>query len=53
MNDRISVGEERYVFSIESKGTTGEMLKECLLLLKYVRDNNGGGLHYDRRVPNA
>jgi len=45
--DRISVGEERFVLIIEGKeGTTGEALKQCLLLLQDARDQNGGGAVY-------
>ena len=44
MVDRISVGEERFVIINEGKkGTTGEVLKQCLLSLKDARDQNSGG----------
>ena len=45
--DRISVGEERLVIIIEGKkGTTGEVLKQCLLSLREARDQNSGGAVY-------
>jgi len=45
--DRISVTEERFVIIIEGKeSTTGEVLKQCLLALKDVKDVSSGEAVY-------
>ncbi|RPA93688.1 hypothetical protein L873DRAFT_1645810, partial [Choiromyces venosus 120613-1] len=45
--DRIWVTEERLVLIIEGMtGTAEEAMKQCLLSLKDIRDNNGGGEVY-------
>ncbi|KAF8538493.1 hypothetical protein BDD12DRAFT_152826 [Trichophaea hybrida] len=45
--DIISVMEEMFVFVIEAKRSSfGEAMKQCLLTMKDMRDNNGGGRVY-------
>ena len=45
--DLISVAEEKSVLLIEAKRSSlGEALKQCLLSLKDLGDNNGGGEVY-------
>lgn len=45
--DRIAVTEKRYILVIEGKGSSfGEAMKQCLLVMKDMRKNNGGGEVY-------
>ncbi|RPA93683.1 hypothetical protein L873DRAFT_1629731, partial [Choiromyces venosus 120613-1] len=45
--DQVSVRSERFVLFIQGKrSSVGEAMKQCLLSLKYMRDNNGGGKVY-------
>ncbi|KAG0639089.1 hypothetical protein HOY80DRAFT_1001257 [Tuber brumale] len=45
--DRISLREERFVFVIEAKRSSlAQALKQCLLAVKDMGDNNGGGVVY-------
>jgi len=45
--DTITVLEEMFVFVIEARRSSlGEAMKQCLLAMKDVRDNNGGGRVY-------
>ncbi|KAI5839539.1 hypothetical protein DFP73DRAFT_587459 [Morchella snyderi] len=47
MMDLISVTEKRYILVIEGKKRSlGEAMKQCLLAMKDMRDNNGGGEVY-------
>lgn len=42
--DRIAVTEKRYILVIEGKRSSfGEAIKQCLLVIKDMRGNNGGG----------
>ncbi|KAF8428711.1 hypothetical protein EV426DRAFT_711384 [Tirmania nivea] len=42
--DLISVTEERFVFVVD--GTVGKAMRQCLLAMKDMRDNNGDGKVY-------
>ncbi|RPA98975.1 hypothetical protein L873DRAFT_1643942, partial [Choiromyces venosus 120613-1] len=45
--DRISLTEERYVFVIEAKRSSlAQALKQCLLAMKDMGDNNSDGVVY-------
>ena len=45
--DLISVTEERYVLVVEGKrSSVGKAMKQCLLAMKDMRDNNGDGKVY-------
>ncbi|RPA93678.1 hypothetical protein L873DRAFT_1815520, partial [Choiromyces venosus 120613-1] len=45
--DRVSVTEERFVLIIEGiRSSAGEAMKQCLLSMKDMRDNNGTGVVY-------
>jgi hypothetical protein len=45
--DLISVREERFIFVIEGKRSSiGKAMRQCLLAMKDMRDNNGVGIVY-------
>lgn len=45
--DLVSVVERNFVLVIEAKRSSlGETMKQCLLSMKDMRDNNGGGKVY-------
>jgi hypothetical protein len=44
--DSISVTKEMFVFVIEAKRSLGKAMRKCLLEMKDMRDNNGGGKVY-------
>ena len=47
MVDFISVMEEKFVLVIEAKRSSlGQAMRQCLMVLKDTRDNNGGGVVY-------
>ena len=44
--DMISVGQENFIFVVESKSSVGKAMRQCLLAMKDMRDNNGDGKVY-------
>ncbi|RPB26528.1 hypothetical protein L211DRAFT_770070, partial [Terfezia boudieri ATCC MYA-4762] len=45
--DLVSVAEERFVLIVEAKRSSlGQAMKQCLLAMKDMRDNNGEGEVY-------
>ncbi|RPB15816.1 hypothetical protein P167DRAFT_542534 [Morchella conica CCBAS932] len=43
MVDLVSVTEEKFIFIVEAKRSSlGQAMKQCLLAMKDMRDNNGG-----------
>ena len=47
MVDFISVMEEKFVLVIEAKRSSlGQVMRQCLMVMKDMRDSNGGGVVY-------